>query len=457
MLRNKRFRGKQIFVLLVCFICLTSCSKAIKQQIMEQLELGQKYLAELDYEQAVVAFRKVIKLDPKEFSAYEGLVSAYSDSGNMMEIFALVDSGMDVFEKLSAPFKTENLVAAYEKFMRHAADVANAHIADKEYDDLYSEHSAWLTEWGGSSDTTAAQEQESEKETRDESSDSHETQEQPETKDFEPYWFENLNGWRYYTEPGIYVVDEMKEIDGSIYYFGTDGYMAVGRQKIDGKWYCFHENGTMAQNEWVDNRYYGNDGVMLTNAVTPDGYEVDEEGLWVPSVDYTPYLALLNNSEVTSFALYDFDEDGTMELIVTKEGRRWLDARFVYALTAGSVREALNDEVFDIAVCPGIHSLATKTAFGEMHESGLYNAERGFEQTMDVMCGEFDDPAPNWGDKDTYRQIVLNGYLLNYVENNQMNRDTYVMEGTSTGLGEKPDSSSFDFYKSWLYNDLEPY
>ena len=53
------------------------CSKSIEQQIAEQLELGQKYLAEADYEEAIVAFYKAIELDPNNGEAYVYLGQAY--------------------------------------------------------------------------------------------------------------------------------------------------------------------------------------------------------------------------------------------------------------------------------------------------------------------------------------------------------------------------------------------
>ena len=52
------------------------------QQIAEQLELGNKYLTEANYEQAIVAFNKVIELDPKIFEAYEKAAEVYIKQNN---------------------------------------------------------------------------------------------------------------------------------------------------------------------------------------------------------------------------------------------------------------------------------------------------------------------------------------------------------------------------------------
>ena len=42
-------------------------------RIRRYLNLGMKYLAEEKYDEAVLAFEKVISIDPKRFEAYEGM------------------------------------------------------------------------------------------------------------------------------------------------------------------------------------------------------------------------------------------------------------------------------------------------------------------------------------------------------------------------------------------------
>ncbi|WP_031554944.1 tetratricopeptide repeat protein [Oribacterium sp. FC2011] len=61
---------------ILLIVCLCACVSNA-QKIHKQLELGNKFLAELDYEQAILAFNKVIKIDPKNTDAYMGLGDAY--------------------------------------------------------------------------------------------------------------------------------------------------------------------------------------------------------------------------------------------------------------------------------------------------------------------------------------------------------------------------------------------
>ena len=64
-------------ILLIILIFLVGCEKSVEKQIAEQLELGNKYLTEANYEQAIVVFNKVIELDPKQVIAYEKLADSY--------------------------------------------------------------------------------------------------------------------------------------------------------------------------------------------------------------------------------------------------------------------------------------------------------------------------------------------------------------------------------------------
>lgn len=50
-------------------------------------------------------------------------------------------------------------------------------------------------------------------------------------------------------------------------------------EQEDDQWYYYDEQGDMLRNTWIGNYYVGTDGVMLTNALTPDGYWLDESGL----------------------------------------------------------------------------------------------------------------------------------------------------------------------------------
>ena len=153
-------------------------------------------------------------------------------------------------------------------------------------------------------------------------------------------WQSNSTGWWYQNADGTYPVSQWQQINGIWYYFNESGYMVanvwignyylgdsgamltntttpdgyvVGSdgawvqntgswqsnstgwwyqnadgsypanewQQINGSWYYFNESGYMVASMWIGNYYLGENGSMLTNTTTPDGYVVDENGLWI--------------------------------------------------------------------------------------------------------------------------------------------------------------------------------
>ena len=74
------------------------------------------------------------------------------------------------------------------------------------------------------------------------------------------------------------------------YYFDSNGHMFYGwLHTLDNNWYFFDTDianlGTMIVTSWkkIDGKwyYFDKDGKLLVNATTPDGYKVDENGVWI--------------------------------------------------------------------------------------------------------------------------------------------------------------------------------
>ena len=76
MTKEQKKIGKLIAVLWLIALLFTACaSKATRA--MEKVELGQKYLTELNYTEAVASFTEAIGLDPENIPAYMGRAQAY--------------------------------------------------------------------------------------------------------------------------------------------------------------------------------------------------------------------------------------------------------------------------------------------------------------------------------------------------------------------------------------------
>lgn len=66
-----------------------------------QLALAEKYMSELNYEAAVLAYRAAIEIDPKNVEAYQGAVEAYSLADNKDGFEDLYTDALSVVDELS--------------------------------------------------------------------------------------------------------------------------------------------------------------------------------------------------------------------------------------------------------------------------------------------------------------------------------------------------------------------
>jgi hypothetical protein len=93
-------------ILIIAIICviLYARSGSSQRRLQEQLDLGHRYLSELNYEKAIAAFEAVIEIDPKNVEAYLGLADAYeamADFDNALTILrrAYELTGEEVFSE----------------------------------------------------------------------------------------------------------------------------------------------------------------------------------------------------------------------------------------------------------------------------------------------------------------------------------------------------------------------
>jgi len=99
----KRF--KLIFILILVGILLIGC-KSKGARVQEQLDLGSKYMAELDYESAIVALNKAIEIDPKNVDTYKMLAEVYEKSGQLDDARTTLEKVLDI-DSLSSENKDE--------------------------------------------------------------------------------------------------------------------------------------------------------------------------------------------------------------------------------------------------------------------------------------------------------------------------------------------------------------
>lgn len=108
---------KRCMVLAAALLLLAgACSCAKKQESLEELlKLGQKYLTEENYEEAVVVFEKAIAADEKCVEAYAGLADAYKGRGDTSKAVEILEKGYGLTQD-------ESLLEKREVFAPQGAD-----------------------------------------------------------------------------------------------------------------------------------------------------------------------------------------------------------------------------------------------------------------------------------------------------------------------------------------------
>ena len=73
------------YILIILTLLFSACGKSTKEKWQEQYDLGQQYLLEENYEEAIVAFTAAIEIDPKQADTYLERGDAYILSGETEE------------------------------------------------------------------------------------------------------------------------------------------------------------------------------------------------------------------------------------------------------------------------------------------------------------------------------------------------------------------------------------
>lgn len=97
-------------------------------------------------------------------------------------------------------------------------------------------------------------------------------------------WIKDGDTWYYLRGDGSMKTGWLRDGD-TWYYLRGDGSMKTGWLELDGVWYYLSGDGSM-KTGWVEyqGKWYYLDpetGEMLTDTVTPDGYYVNADGVWV--------------------------------------------------------------------------------------------------------------------------------------------------------------------------------
>ena len=82
-----------LVAIVIATVVITRGSK--KAEYDEKLDLGRKYLLDMNYEQAILAFEEAIKIDPKKKDAYIELAEVYAKQGEVEKALEILGNAKD--------------------------------------------------------------------------------------------------------------------------------------------------------------------------------------------------------------------------------------------------------------------------------------------------------------------------------------------------------------------------
>ena len=111
-------------VLLV--LLLAACSKPLNNLSAEDmLNLGEKYLLEMDYEQAAVYFEQLIEVEPMNPRGYLGAAEAYI---GQRDYFSAINALRSCTEQVTDDDTLRDVARSYEDILKKAPETASAYI-----------------------------------------------------------------------------------------------------------------------------------------------------------------------------------------------------------------------------------------------------------------------------------------------------------------------------------------
>ena len=285
-------RIKLIFILTLVGILLIGCkSKGVRVQ--EQLDLGSKYMAELDYENAIVVLNKAIKIDPKNVDAYKMLAEVYEKSGRLDDARATLEKVLeldnlssDSEDEINDRIKNLEFLVAISKLPGEYDEPTALELSNTGLNDIYYSidtkdsrlvatdmkyTSPILLDEDGNYIVKAY--------TVDSSGNKHDNTEVKYTIKLskehseKDSWESVGNIYRYRGKDGK-IITGWQQIDGSWYYFKDNGDMATGVANINGVKYCFDEDGVMLTGwQQIAGKWYylGDDGIAKSGSQSIDG------------------------------------------------------------------------------------------------------------------------------------------------------------------------------------------
>ncbi len=339
-------------ILLVTLVGILVYFNLPEQRIRRMLKTANKYIAEENYDEAILTLHKMIEIDPKNENLYVLLADTYEKNGDIDKEIEFLHEAVTMMpenQKIADVLLDVNPEVTLSKSAGTYTDPVTLSMSSSEGSEIFYILSGSNNESKYSSpvslDKNGKYTIEYYAVSKNGYEGSHKTATYVINLDENKYhfneWAEEADGRHYYDENGVsvsgwfqlkgkwYLFDSNGvmltgfQVDkGKTYYLRSDGIMVTGWQDINGKRYYFDENGAMLTNQWIDDTYYvGADGAMLVDTITPDGKRVGKDGRKIDEAWKKAYIDIISGKSKIHDSWYGndiYDERG-----ISKDSACW--------------------------------------------------------------------------------------------------------------------------------------
>ncbi len=124
-----------VLVLLAAIIAGVTVFGGSDRKLQEQLDLGAKYLEEMDYEQALVAFNAALEIEPKNVDAYLGIVEVYIRTNEFETALEYAREGYEITGDDRLKEKIDTLESAVDaQRLQEQLDLGEKYLEEMDYE-----------------------------------------------------------------------------------------------------------------------------------------------------------------------------------------------------------------------------------------------------------------------------------------------------------------------------------
>jgi Tfp pilus assembly protein PilF len=115
-----------IIVVAVSVMAVNVLGQTDEEKLQKQLSLGDKYLEELNYDKAIVAYNKAIAIEPKNVDAVCGLAMAYAGNSDYDQAVEVMETFLTLAESESYKKNQEKAYATLAQIYYDEDEISDA-------------------------------------------------------------------------------------------------------------------------------------------------------------------------------------------------------------------------------------------------------------------------------------------------------------------------------------------